>query len=189
MATKYTQIVDFVIWRLFKRSTSHRPTHLLCHGFQRAGNTRREQDVNHQPNSSIPGLIECHHNSYTTTLKEPIWCRLHALLGQGGDRIMMDMLMDCSIFLPIKTNIGNYYQLSGIPLSELRSGQLHKSNNAKTEVDPEAVPKPHNPKSENRAPGAITFVRSRMLYAKAALNAKGGVRFGMRHIRSLPLTL
>jgi hypothetical protein len=26
-------------------------------------------------------------------------------------------------------------------------------------------------------------VRSRMLYAKAALNAKGGIRFGMRHIR------
>lgn len=36
-----------------------------------------------------------------------------------------------------------------------------------------------------RKPGAITIVRSRMLYARAALNAKGGVRFGMRHIRRL----
>lgn len=29
----------------------------------------------------------------------------------------------------------------------------------------------------------ITFVRNRMMYARAALNAKGDVRFGLRHIR------
>ena len=29
----------------------------------------------------------------------------------------------------------------------------------------------------------ITFVRSRMMYARPALNAKGDVRFGLRHIR------
>lgn len=34
-----------------------------------------------------------------------------------------------------------------------------------------------------RKSSGIRFVRSRMLYARAALNAKGGVRFGMRHIR------
>ena len=34
-----------------------------------------------------------------------------------------------------------------------------------------------------RAPGSITFVRNRMLYAKASLNARGRVRFGLRHIR------
>lgn len=33
------------------------------------------------------------------------------------------------------------------------------------------------------SPAAITFVRSRMYYARAALNAKGRVTFGMRHIR------
>jgi hypothetical protein len=32
-------------------------------------------------------------------------------------------------------------------------------------------------------PGSISFVRSRMLFAKAALNAHGAVRFGLRHIR------
>jgi telomerase reverse transcriptase len=37
-------------------------------------------------------------------------------------------------------------------------------------------PTAHNPSS-------INFVRSRMLYARAALNAQGGVRFGLRHIR------
>ena len=38
---------------------------------------------------------------------------------------------------------------------------------------------------EPRKLTAIRFVRSRMLYARAALNAKGGVRFGMRHIRKI----
>jgi hypothetical protein len=142
--------------------------------------------VNPDPTSSIPGLVERHLNSYIRTLKEPAWCRLHALLGQGGDRIMMDILLECSIFLPIETSIGNYYQLSGFPVSELRLDQLQKTNTAKIEVDPEAPSKGLHLRSENRTPGAITFVRSRMLYAKAALNAKGGVRFGLRHIRWFP---
>jgi telomerase reverse transcriptase len=34
-------------------------------------------------------------------------------------------------------------------------------------------------------PANIIFVRNRMLYARAALNAQGGVRFGLRHIRML----
>lgn len=32
-------------------------------------------------------------------------------------------------------------------------------------------------------PSSIVFVRSRMLYSRAELNAQGGVRFGLRHIR------
>lgn len=34
-----------------------------------------------------------------------------------------------------------------------------------------------------RKPTEIHFVRSRMLYARATLNARGLVRFGLRHIR------
>lgn len=33
------------------------------------------------------------------------------------------------------------------------------------------------------SPSAITFVRNRMFYARAALNTKGRVTFGLRHIR------
>ena len=36
-----------------------------------------------------------------------------------------------------------------------------------------------------RLPSSISFVRSRMMYARAALNAQGNVRFGLRHIRWL----
>jgi telomerase reverse transcriptase len=32
-------------------------------------------------------------------------------------------------------------------------------------------------------PNSVVFVRRRMLYARPAINSKGGVRFGLRHIR------
>ena len=39
--------------------------------------------------------------------------------------------------------------------------------------------------SDERSPAAITFVRSRMFHARAALDAKGKIQFGLRHIREL----
>jgi telomerase reverse transcriptase len=106
---------------------------------------------------------------------------VHALLGQGGDRIIIDMLLGCAIFIPLEGGISNYYQLSGIPLPDLPRKPDQKPKDVKVSVD--AKPIPANQCDESRSPSAVTFVRSRMLYAKAALNAKGGVRFGMRHIR------
>jgi telomerase reverse transcriptase len=97
----------------------------------------------------------------------------------------MDMLIDCALFMPVEGGTGNYYQLSGIPLSDLKPEQKrkeaseHDANNQSTKITP-------LDQCENKSASAITFVRSRMLYAKAALNAKGGVRFGMRHIRWFP---
>lgn len=184
---RQSDIVDYVIWRLFKRSSSYRPTHLLCHGFQRTGPLRSARQGSSDPASSIPGLHQCHVNSHVQTLKDPVWRRLHALLGQGGDLIMLDLLLDCAIFLPIKANTGNYYQLSGLPVSDIqpRGAATNTPSNASTKSD--TAPKSLYLNCENRAPGSITFVRSRMLYAKPALNAKGGVRFGLRHIRAFPV--
>ncbi|KAF2684833.1 hypothetical protein K458DRAFT_27426 [Lentithecium fluviatile CBS 122367] len=160
-----SEIVDFVIWRLFKRSTFHKPSHLLCHGFQRSGTHGRPgpQQLNH----CIPGLLSHHRNPGVDTLKGPLWCRLHALLGPGGDLMMMDMLLDCGIFTPVEGSRGNYLQVPTIAPKESSTSK-----------------KPHTLVGENRKPSAIRFVRSRMLYARAAVNAKGGVRFGMRHIRT-----
>jgi hypothetical protein len=128
-------------------------------------------------------------NGSVKALKTPVWCRLQTLLGQSGDRIVMDLLLDCAIFRPIPGDLGNYYQLSGVPISELKPDQQCKSDlkdndgvpvgDCKTVKLSSALKSP----SAMKSPSAITFVRSRMLYAKAALNAKGGVRFGMRHIR------
>ena len=97
---------------------------------------------------------------------------------------MMDLLLDCSLFIPIKANTGNYYQLSGVPASEIKPDELQNKSIDTSNVSAGTTTKPTNQSNQSKAPGAITFVRSRMLYAKAALNAKGGVRFGMRHIRA-----
>lgn len=102
---------------------------------------------------------------------------------------MVDLLTDCAIFLPIQGSVGNYYQLSGVPVSEVRPAGLVESGPEKALTDAKETTKSMYLKSENRTPGAITFVRSRMLYAKAALNAKGGVRFGMRHIRAFSIMI
>ena len=37
--------------------------------------------------------------------------------------------------------------------------------------------------AKRKSPTVIIFVRRRMFYARAALNAKGQVTFGLRHIR------
>jgi hypothetical protein len=99
----------------------------------------------------------------------------------------MDMLLERSIFVPVNADMGNYYQLSGVPVSEIRPDELQKGTITRINADQEAAPKPSHLRSESKTPGAITFVRNRMLYAKAALNAKGGIRFGMRHIREFSL--
>ncbi|ORY16221.1 hypothetical protein BCR34DRAFT_118881 [Clohesyomyces aquaticus] len=100
--------------------------------------------------------------------------------------MMMDLLLNCGIFCCVDKAAGNYYQLSGIPISELKSEQAVQpllKNIAKTYGGKSANSRALHP--EARTPSAIVFVRSRMLYARAALNAKGGVRFGMRHIHVL----
>jgi hypothetical protein len=185
-----------VVWQLFRRSASHRPSHVLCHGFKRAG-AHAHHGVNACPSPCIPGLVSHHSNSYVETLKGPVWCRLHSLLGPGGDSIMMDLLLTCGIFYRLEGRPGNFYQLSGSSaLPKLRPVltdegiPITDAKPALTSSDLGFVPAAESPfnrtallSSTNRTPGAITFVRSRMLYARAALNAKGGVRFGMRHIR------
>ena len=181
------QIVDFVIWRLFKRSTSYRPAHLLCHGFQRSSGNGRH--VPQKTAHSIPGVSSCYRNTNVEALKGPLWCRLHAHLGKDAALIMMDLLSDCGIFMPVKKSEGNgnLLQLSGLPISDLKPAHALERAPA---APPAAFPSKrlNSLASEDRQPNAIAFVRNRMLYARAALNAKGGVRFGMRHIREKPPT-
>lgn len=100
--------MDFVIWLLFTRDKSSSwPKHLLCDGFRKgAGNGDKGW-------SNIPGLFCRFPNSNVKTLKDAPWPHVLALLGQSGERVMIDMLVDCSVFLPLQAGYGNYYQLSG----------------------------------------------------------------------------
>ncbi|EEH04418.1 telomerase reverse transcriptase [Histoplasma capsulatum G186AR] len=186
--TSQPDIVDFAILTLFNsyRGSFYRPPHLLCHGFQRASNQCRPNHE-HDPMSGIRGIVPQYPNKNVSILKNSPWTDVLDLLGKNCEEIMLHLLLDCSIFIQVDEKNCIFYQLSGIPLSELSI--LESAPNAK--LSQSAVENPTGgavamtPKSANKVlhtPATITFVRSRMLYARPALNAKGRVRFGLRHI-------
>ena len=105
-------MVDFVIWLLFEKEKKAGgwPKHLLADGFRR--NAALRPDGTAAPHS-IPGIYSVHVNHRVQSLKESPWPQLLALLGREGERIMIDLLLDCSIFASVEVGRGNYRQLSG----------------------------------------------------------------------------
>lgn len=173
------KIVDFVIWLLFSREQAGPwPKHILCDGFRRQAGPGpgRRPELATAPN--IPGLYPLYPNQHAHALKQAPWPQLLLLLGKEGERIMIDLLVDCAVFRSVKAGKGNFYQLSGAPISELEpfeQGENQKDSSRAADGQ-QAV---------ELRPSEISFIRSRMLYARAALNARGLVHFGLRHIRML----
>ncbi|RYP70145.1 hypothetical protein DL771_005657 [Monosporascus sp. 5C6A] len=168
-----SEIVDFAIWLLFSKTKASGmwPKHLLCDGFRRnrcSGPPRQARNGER----NIPGLFALHPNPHVDMLKRVPWPQLLLLLGQPGERIMMDLLLDCAIFVPVNAGTNNYCQISGKPLSETELLNAGKTQGSTSE-------------SSVKSPSDIVFVRNRMLYARAALNARGLVHFGLRHIHVL----
>ncbi|KAK3694997.1 hypothetical protein B0T22DRAFT_89502 [Podospora appendiculata] len=174
-----SELVDFVIWLLFSREkTGSWPRHILCDGFRRQNGSRPPAGPEN-PAGQIQGLFSAHPNHSVQALKEPPWPQLLALLGKAGERIMIELLVDCAVFRAVKAGKGNLHQLSGIPLSSLET----LAANSADQLKPSSKILVKN--NEELRPSEISFVRSRMLYARAALNARGLVHFGLRHIRRL----
>ncbi len=109
-----SELIDFTIWRLFNRNHrhTHRPPHMLCHGYQRVKNLR-QPDEDQCAIAGIPGLVSYYPNSNVDLLKGAAWTGVLSLLGKEGDQIMLDILLDCGLFVAIDEGQGNYYQLSG----------------------------------------------------------------------------
>ncbi|KAL7761636.1 hypothetical protein ACKLNR_008171 [Fusarium oxysporum f. sp. zingiberi] len=162
------EIVDFVVWRLFSRDVQvgRRPKHLLCDGF------RKSAGPDDQGTTTIPGLFSLFPNSNVEALRENPWPQLLALLGRAGEKIMINLLVDASIYLEVEAGFNNYYQLTGVPLAEL---DLHGGGLSMTKGS----------KSEARKPIDITLVRSRIFYAKPSLTAQGLAQPGYKHIHVL----
>ncbi|KAL9099832.1 MAG: hypothetical protein Q9163_004720 [Psora crenata] len=186
-----SDLVDFAIWLLFHRvyRNTHRPPHMLCYGYQRATNPIRPNE-DYCAVAGIPGIVSHYPNSNVNVLKGAVWAEILALLGKDGEEIMLDALLGASIFAIIPGCRDNYYQLSGTPLTDLQplssvpqiEQQSSMTDFAKFHPRQRSIAgKP----SVLNSPSAITFVRSRMLYARPALNAKGKVTFGLRHIHAL----
>ncbi|KAF5623318.1 telomerase reverse transcriptase [Fusarium sp. NRRL 52700] len=161
------EIVDFVVWRLFSREmqAGRRPKHLLCDGF------RKSAGPDDQGTTTIPGLFSFFPNSNVEALRENPWPQLLALLGRAGEKIMINLLVDASIYLKVEAGFNNYHQLTGVPLAEL---DLHEGSLSA-----------RGSKTEARKPIDITLVRSRIFYAKPSLTAQGHVQSGYKHIHVL----
>ncbi|KAI9832402.1 MAG: hypothetical protein M1819_004390 [Sarea resinae] len=185
-SSSQSEVIDFAIWLLFNRKSrgANRPPHLLCHGYQRSAFAPRRIH-SHNPVESIPGLVSHSPNPYVDTVKSSLWGDMLSLLGKEGERLMIDLVLDCGIFSPVSKGIGNFYQISGVPLSELSVLEKEPSLYMKPPQTAHGVIPLNNPPAILHTPGNIVFVRSRMLYARAAVNAKGEVSFGMRHIHVL----
>ncbi|KAI1828107.1 hypothetical protein F4861DRAFT_243412 [Xylaria intraflava] len=149
-------IVEYVVRTIFNKEKSAKwPDHLLCDGFRRDGGL---------------GLRAIRPNPYVEALQQPPWPQLLALLGESGEHIMIDLLLDCAIFVSLDAGTNNVCQLSGKPLSSI-TPYGHKSASEENSVA--------------KCPSELVFVRNRMFYARAALNARGQVCFGLRHIHIL----
>lgn len=113
--TSLSDLVDFAIWLLFHKTHrhAHRPPHMLCHGFQRASHPRKSNE-DHCAIAGIPGIVSHYPNANVNALKGSSWTELLGFLGKEGDRIMLDLILDCGIFLAGDEGQGNYYQLSGV---------------------------------------------------------------------------
>ncbi|KAI0486254.1 hypothetical protein F4859DRAFT_362594 [Xylaria cf. heliscus] len=149
-------IVEYVVRTLFNREKSAKwPDHLLCDGFRRNGGL---------------GLRAIRSNPSVEALQQSPWPQLLALLGESGDRIMIDLLLDCAIFVAIDVGTNNICQISGRTLSNI---PIYLPGLASRET------------STAKTSSELVFVRNRMFYSKAALNTRGQVQFGLRHIHVL----
>jgi telomerase reverse transcriptase len=148
-----------------------RPTHLLCDGYR--SESRRQS----KPLSSIPGLFAASPNERVAVLKRSPWPELLTLLGSAGERIMRHLLLNDAIFLHLPSTRNNYWQLSGASIAAQELDPVRAAN-PKVDCD-------RSTHSNHNSPKSITFVRSRILYARAAFNAKGSVRLGLRHVHVL----
>ena len=112
-----SDIVDFVIWTLFNRvyRQAHKPPHMLCHGYQRAqAPTAATKD--YFPLAGIRGIVAHYPNSNVSILKGPDWANIMSFVGEERERVILDMLLNCGIFVACSQRNGNYFQLSGKPL-------------------------------------------------------------------------
>lgn len=89
-----------------------RPLHLLCHGYQRA-HAPRKINEDHGAMAGIPGIVSHYPNSQVSSLKNGAWADVLGLLGKEGERIILDVLLNCGMFFAVESGKNNYYQICG----------------------------------------------------------------------------
>ena len=109
-----SDLINFAIWHLFHRIHRHihRPPHMLCHGYQRANDSTKSHE-DHGALGGIPGIVSHYPNESVNTMKSASWIEVHKLLGHGGDRIMLDLLLYYGLYTEVDGGRANYSQISG----------------------------------------------------------------------------
>ena len=149
--------------------------------------------------SNIPGLACMFPNEYVEMLKSPPWAEMTKLLGSHGERIAVSLFVNHAVFAPVEGTPKSYYQtcgmsirscvpaitliLKGMPVSDLTP----LVDQPRVEHSVKSVARPSQPSFE-RKNSSITFVRSRMLYARAGMNAKRETSLGLKHMREIDST-
>ncbi|KIW17443.1 hypothetical protein PV08_04637 [Exophiala spinifera] len=169
------EIVDFVIWSLFRGTFKGlRPRHILCNGLQRA--SALADSVEPGKRCVLPGIVRHHPNDNISALTSSPWTDILPLLGNDAEAIISSLLLDCGVFTRLSRGNGNYYQLSGTPVCELKQTRM-----------PSKGVNPPSTQGANASRGAadIRFVRNRILYAKASVNKAGKIKTGLHHMHVL----
>jgi hypothetical protein len=108
------EAVYFLIWLLFRRhQPPAKPQHLLCQGFERLSSATAQNGIKENAVAGIPGVVYQYANKHVQTLTNSTWCSLLSLLGRGGDLIMVDLLLECCLFIPVVDGSKCLSQLSG----------------------------------------------------------------------------
>ena len=84
----------------------------MCHGYQRSSAPKSTPE-DHFTLAGIPGLVSHYPNSHVNKVKGALWGELLRIMGKDGEEIMLDLILDCGIFLAVEKGNSNYYQLSG----------------------------------------------------------------------------
>lgn len=112
--TAQLEIIDFLIWLLFRRSHApSRPQHLLAQGFDRLS-ARAKDGLDLAELPGIPGIVCKHSNAHVETVVSSAWCTLLKILGKGGDIVMVDLLLENCLFVTTNDNAKSLKQFSGM---------------------------------------------------------------------------
>ncbi|KAI9674434.1 MAG: hypothetical protein M1817_001772 [Caeruleum heppii] len=193
-ACSHSEIIDYALWTLFYKvfENETRPPHVLCRGYDRTA-AAQGLGPNDHDERRFPGLIARSPNDQLETLKAPEWGKILKLMGTDGEKAFFHLLLKCSLFAPIRSGTGNYYQLSGTPVANLDPiGNRRKPAIGGEGNDlglPDNAPDPRHgriqPKKKASAIGSIALVRVRMLHARTALDNQKNIRMGLQRIHAL----
>ena len=65
------------------------------------------------PTFAIPGVVSTYPNSHVTSMKTKPWSQILLLMGKEGEKMMVDLILDCGIFVKTDSGSGVYHQLCG----------------------------------------------------------------------------